>query len=221
MVTAIPGSIADEDAVLVPIRMVEAMLYCPRQAWYRFTLGDDPLNVHMERGLRRHQVMDEARPETPEGVTFRHLPVYAPRLGVRGVIDEVIVTPAMVTITEYKAGKAPPVAWLGVMAQVIVQALALREHAARVDWSGPSLPADVRLRAFFSDSRRYRDVPWTGANEALARAALRQARALVDQTSPPAGLVGPRCRHCQHEPICLPDDLPRWVAAAQPMREAR
>lgn len=217
MVT-IPGSVADEDVVLVPIRMVEAVIYCPRQAWYRFLLGDDPLNVHMERGLRRHRTMDEARPETAEGATYRHLPVYAPLLGVQGVIDEVIITSALATITEYKAGKAPPVAWPGVMGQVIVQGLALREHAARADWSGPPLPPDLRLRVFFSESRRYRDVPWTAATEAMARDALGRARAMLDQTSPPDGLVGPRCRHCQHEPICLPDDLPRLVEVAHLMR---
>ena len=68
-----PGSVGEEDLLLVPIRMVEAVQYCPRQAWYRFVLADDPLNIHMERGLRRHATYGEAAPEASEGAVLARL----------------------------------------------------------------------------------------------------------------------------------------------------
>ena len=207
----VPGSIADEDRVLVPIRMVEAVVYCPRQAWYRFVLGDDPLNVHMERGLRRHATLDQATPAPTDGATYRHLPVSAPGLGVQGVVDEVTIGPAGTTIVEYKAAKVPPYVWDGIVAQVAVQALALREHGASERWLGPPLVEPLRLRVFFSDSRRYREIAWDAETERLAREVVRRARAVLAAATPPPGIVGPRCRNCQHEPICLPEDLPIWL----------
>lgn len=209
------GSINDEDQLLVPIRMVESLQYCPRQAWYRFTLGDDPLNLFMERGLRRHERLDAAAPEPAEGdQIFRHLPVSAPRLGVYGVIDEVTIGPAGSWVTEYKTARTPRIVWAGVAAQVMVQALALREHAAGAHWLGPDLVEPLRLRVYFSDSRRYRDVPWTAEAERAARAAVDASRTILKMTSAPPGNVGARCSNCQHEPICLPFDLPAWLSEA-------
>jgi hypothetical protein len=68
------------DEALIPIRMFEALGFCPRQAWYRFVSNEDPVNVHMERGLQRHAVFDEAEREV--GTVFRAVPVAAPSLGV-------------------------------------------------------------------------------------------------------------------------------------------
>jgi len=209
----VAGSVGEEDRLLVPIRMVEAVVYCPRQAWYRFVLNDDPLNVHMERGLRRHATLDEAEPPASDGVTYRHLPVAAPVLGVQGVVDEVTIGPSGTAIVEYKAARLPHYVWDGVVAQVAVQALALREHAAGERWLGPPLTEPVRLRVYFSDSRRYREIDWTSDTERLARDLVRRARAILEASLPPPGNVGPRCRNCQHEPICLPADLPAWLAA--------
>ncbi len=212
MSAPIPGSVADEDRWSVTIRMVNSLLYCPREAWYQFTLGDDPLNVHMERGLRRHATFDSAEIET-SGLAFRHLPVSAPDLGVHGVIDELRIDGDVATIVEYKATTVPRQVWPGVRAQLVVQAMALREHAASARWHGPPLPAEIRLRVYFADSRRYRDVELTPEAERAARETIAQAQAILRMPWAPPGNVGPRCRECQHEPSCLPFDLPRWVAA--------
>lgn len=34
------SELSEEDD-LIPIRAVEAAIYCPRQAWYRFVAGDN------------------------------------------------------------------------------------------------------------------------------------------------------------------------------------
>jgi CRISPR/Cas system-associated exonuclease Cas4 (RecB family) len=214
------GSILDEDWLLVPIRMVNALLYCPREAWYQFALGEDPLNMHMERGLRRHETFAAAHPEAedPTAVVYRHLPVVAPRLGVQGVIDELSISADQAVIVEYKATRVPRAVWPGIVAQVMIQGLALREHAASDRWLGPPVPEQVRLRVYFSDARRYRDVPWTTRSEQTARDALAEARAVLSLPAPPPGNVGRRCHQCQHEPTCLPFDLPAWIVAATPGR---
>src|SRR5690349_9568702 len=80
--------LSEEDSC-IPLRMVESAVYCPRQAWYRFVAGDDPINVHMQRGLNRHETFDEQELRPGPGAhIWRHLAVFAPILGVSGVLDE-------------------------------------------------------------------------------------------------------------------------------------
>jgi len=204
-------STLSEEDTLIPLRMVEAMTYCPRQAWYRFVAGDDPLNIQMERGLRRHATMDDAPLPTlaPDVRVYRHLAVVAPLLGVTGVLDEVMIDGETLTITEYKTTKLRGPVWEGTAMQLAVQHLALREHAARAEWHGPPMPSATLLRVYLAESRRYRDVPWTPALETDAREAITRCRAILSMRLPPAGIVGARCRHCQHEPICLPEIVPK------------
>jgi CRISPR-associated exonuclease Cas4 len=198
-------ALLSEEDELLPIRMIEALVYCPRQAWYRFVAGDDTLNVAMTRGLLRHATMEErAATAPPDTAVYRHLMVRAPRLGVVGVIDEVAIAAASVAITEYKTARLAPHVWPGAAMQVVVQALALREHATGPDWHGPPLPAQTMLRVYFADSRRYRPVPWSAASEQAARAAVAAARRVLASPTPPDGLAGSRCARCQVEPFCLP-----------------
>jgi CRISPR-associated protein Cas4 len=204
--------LSEDGGLLIPIRMVESLVYCPRQAWYRFVLGDDPLNVHMERGLRRHDQFGEAATDGTEGEVFRHVPVQAPVLGVQGVLDEVIVGTDGTTVTEYKSARLAAEVWEGVAMQVVVQVLALREQAAAGRWFGPPLAEPVRARVYFAESRRYREVALDSEAERLAREVVRRARLTMELATPPPGNVGPRCRNCQHEPICLPFESPLWVA---------
>lgn len=212
-----PGAkgLSEEDAC-IPLRMVESAVYCPRQAWYRFVAGDDPVNVHMQRGLNRHETFGEQTPNAaPEERIWRHLPVFAPLLGVSGVLDEVVVTPTLLTITEYKTSHRSAAIWEGVLMQLAAQHLALREHAASTRWLGPKLPEETILRVYYTDSRRDRVAPWTVALDRRARAAIARCHEIIGLASPPAGLIGPRCDACQHEPICLPFDLPRLREATR------
>jgi len=245
---------ASEDDEAVPIRMAEALVYCPRQAWYRFVAQDDPINVHMQRGLDRHAVFGEQRtsggsardapsvtgetaPVTPESGdkpggletadsadsvdsateprVWRHLAVRAPQLGVMGVLDEVTVTPEQLTITEYKTTRLKKLVYEGVLMQLGVQHLALREHAASGAWHGPLLPERTILRVYYTDSRRAQEVAWSDALALRARAVVARCREVLGQSLPPEGLVGRRCDDCQHEPICLPFALPMLREAVQ------
>ena len=205
-----------EEDTCIPLRMVEAATYCPRQAWYRFVAGDDPINVHMQRGLNRHETFgeQETRPEPGQQV-WRHLPVFAPLLGVSGVLDEVTITPTHLIITEYKTTRRSAAIWEGILMQLAAQHLALREQAASGRWVGPPLPAETILRVYYTDSRRTREVSWTPSLDQRASAAIARCQQIAQLTAPPPGYVGPRCGSCQHEPICLPFDLPKLTAAIQ------
>lgn len=189
---------------LIPIRMFEAIGFCPRQAWYRFVGNEDPVNVHMERGLQRHAVFDEAEREGT--MVFRPVPVAAPGLGVTGVLDEVLIDDGDLWITEVKTARLTRFVWPGIELQLAVQRLALAEQVERGGWYGPSLPplGHWRLRVYFSSSRRYREVPWTGPLEARARAAIRDAEHILDLALPPAGRVDRGCQQCQMLDVCMP-----------------
>ena len=214
-----PGgqALSEEDAC-IPLRMVESASYCPRQAWYRFVACDDPINADMQRGLNRHEVFGEQELHPPEGEqVWRHLAVYAPRLGVSGVLDEVSVTAERLMITEYKTTRRSAAIWEGVLMQLAAQHLALREHAVAGAgrWQGAPLPAETLLRVYYTDSKRTREAAWSSALEQRARAVIALCQAIVHMPLPPAGNVGPRCAACQHEPICLPFDLPKIQGAAR------
>jgi CRISPR/Cas system-associated exonuclease Cas4 (RecB family) len=207
------SELSEEDD-LIPVRMIESVVYCPRQAWYRFVAGDDPTNLHMVHGLLRHDTLDGGEPHAEGEVIYRHLSVRAPALGVAGVLDEVSIGDQLI-ITEYKASHLVRLVWPGIVAQLAVQYLALREHAARPDWHGPILPHAATLRVYFTDSRRYRVVEWGSGVEQAARVAVTEARRILGAAVPPEGFVGPRCEHCQHEPICLPRARPILLAATR------
>lgn len=189
---------------LIPIRMFEALGFCPRQAWYRFVGNEDPVNVHMERGLQRHAVFDEAEREGKD--VFRGVPVAAPRLGVAGVLDEVAFNGDELWITEVKAARLGRHVWPGIELQLALQRLALLEQVARGGWHGPPLPVPEqwRLRAYFSASRRYREVPWTHGLEKRAHIAVKDAQRILDLTLPPTGRVDRGCEQCQVLNVCMP-----------------
>lgn len=192
------------DESLIPIRMFEAVGFCPRQAWYRFVGNEDAVNVHMERGLQRHAVFDEAERESAK--VFRPVPVSAPGLGVTGVLDEVVLDGDTLWITEVKAARLTRFVWPGIELQLGVQRLALAEQVERGGWHGPVLPETGRwrLRAYFSSSRRYREVPWTGELEARVYAAVKDAQRILDLALPPCGRVDRGCRQCQLLDVCMP-----------------
>ena len=99
--------------------------------------------------------------------------------------------------------------------QLAAQHLALREHAGSGRWLGPPLPDMTVLRVYYTDSRRDRTAAWTATLEQRARLAIVRCHEIARLASPPPGLVGPRCGACQHEPICLPFDLPKLQEAAR------
>jgi len=194
----------DDSEVLVPIRMVESLAFCPRQAWYRFVTCHDRTNAHMERGLARHEVFDQA--ERPSGAVYRSVPVLAPSLGVQGVLDEVRIGEDELIITEVKTARLSRIVWPGIALQLAVQRLALAEHMDRGGWFGATPPARDRwrLRAYFTASRSYRDVAWGPELAGQARDAINRARQLMGSGDPPPGNVGRRCAHCQVLDDCLP-----------------
>jgi CRISPR/Cas system-associated exonuclease Cas4 (RecB family) len=215
-VTARARGELSEDDDTIPIRMVEAAIYCPRQAWYRFVAGDDPINVHMQRGLNRHETFGEQAPrQDGDERIWRHLAVFAPHLAVQGVLDEVTITETRLVITEYKTSHRSAFIWQGVLMQLAVQHLALREHAASDRWHGPALPEETVLRVYYTDSKRSREVAWAGELAQQARSAIALCHSILRSTMPPAGIVGTRCHQCQHEPICLPFDLPKLREATR------
>src|SRR5260221_1856355 len=169
--SALRGMSEEDD--MLPMRMVEEAIFCPRQAWYRFVAGDDPINVHMQRGMNRHDTFGEQTPRSAEGEhIWRHLAVWALELGVAGVLDEVTLTPEQLVITEYKTSHRSATIWEGVLMQLAVQHLALREHAANGRWFGPLLPAATLLRVYYADSKRTREAMWDASLERRAREAV-------------------------------------------------
>lgn len=211
------GGLSEEDDT-IPIRIVESATFCPRQAWYRLVAGDDPINVHMQRGLNRHEIFDQQQPVATQGERiWRHVAVFAPLLGVSGVLDELSITDERLVITEYKTSHRSAFIWDGVLMQLAVQHLALREHAASSRWHGPALPPapNTLLRVYYTDSRRTREVSATPDLDQRARESVARYRAVLAHEHPPAGIVGPRCRECQHEPMCLPFQMPTLREALQ------
>ena len=136
---------ATADDVLVPARMVNEWVYCPRLAILEWVHGEWAGNADTATGRRAHRATETGRaPALPAPDSLdderilktRRLLLSSDRLGLTAEIDIVEATDGMVTPVDVKAGKRPHVAegaYLPERVQVCIQGLLLREAGYRCD----------------------------------------------------------------------------------------
>jgi CRISPR-associated protein Cas1 len=217
---------AHEGADLIPVRMCNELVYCPRLFHLEHVQG---VFVHSadtiegagqhERAKRRGNRLRVASADAKTGPAAigdifaaipRKLQLASEQLGVRGTIDLVEVDHDRVVVVEAKHGKAPRSddhaweehrlpygAWPADVAQVALYIGLLREAG---------LPCD-EARIHYRGSRRSATVPWSADLERFAHAVVARAREVAVQPVPPAPLMdSPKCPGCSLHEVCLPDE---------------
>jgi len=205
-----PATIAVSEAPLVPARMVNEYVYCPRLAYLMWCQAEWADTGDTVDGRRAHTRADRANKPLPEPealdedneqIGSRSLTLSSDTLGVIAKIDIAEAEDGVVTPIDYKRGKRPHIsqgAYEPERVQVCLQALLLEEHGYRVDegaiWYAESRE---RVRIVLDDELR-----------AAARAAVRQLRETVDIGQIPPPLEdSPKCPRCSLVSICLPDEM--------------
>ena len=206
----LPAPPATGDDPLVPARMVNEFVYCPRLAYLMWGQAEWAETGDTVDGRRIHKKVDRAskplpEPEALDGndgkVVSRSLTLSSERLGVIAKIDVAEAEDGAVTPIDYKRGKRPHVAkgaYEPERIQVCLQALLLEEHGHRVNdgaiWYAESRE---RVRVVLDDDLR------DAAREAISQLRLTVAQRRI----PPPLRDSPKCPRCALVAICLPDEM--------------
>jgi len=201
---------AGVEELLVPARMVNEWIYCPRLAFLEWGQGEWAGNADTAAGVRAHQATETGRAPAlpaPEKITeemalkTRRVSLASERLGLAAEIDILEAEDGLVTPVDVKTGKRPHIAegaWLPEQVQVCVQGLLLRDAGYACDEGA----------LWFADSRERVRVPLT--DELIAttlRAASELRLSVAAGRAPPPLDHSPKCVRCSLLPICLPDEV--------------
>ena len=201
---------------LVPARMVNEYVYCPRLAYLEWVQGEweDSSDTVEGRHAHRRVNRDGGKLPPPDEVDesprlhARSVTLSSERLGLIARLDLIESDGGRVTPVDYKRGKRPHVgsgAHDPERVQLCAQGLLLREH-------GYDCVEGVLY--FVGSSERVR-VPFDDELVARTRQAIEDLRRLAAAGEMPPPLEdSPKCPRCSLVTICLPDEVNHFARAA-------
>ncbi len=209
-----PGAAPDQP--LVPARMINEWVYCPRLAYLEWVEGAWAANSDTAQGVRVHARGAQSGPPLPppdapiEDFVTRRVLLASERLGLIAEIDVLDSADGAVIPVDTKKGKRPHVekgAYEPERVQVAVQAILLREAGYRCEEGA----------LFFSESRERVRVPLDDELVALALRSANELRLAAEaRRIPPPLENSPKCARCSLLPICLPDEVNLFRTGALP-----
>jgi len=210
----LPAPPVTGDTPLVPARMVNEFVYCPRLAYLMWTQGEWSETGDTVEGRRVHTRVD--RPSAPlpapealeadealtaDKIVSRSITLSSATLGVIAKLDVAEAEDGVVTPIDYKRGKRPHVAegaYEPERIQVCLQGLLLEEHGYRVEEGA----------IYYAESRERVRIVFDDALRAAARTAISELRLTVSQGRiPPPLKDSPKCPRCALVTVCLPDEV--------------
>ena len=202
-------TISDANDLTIPLSALNQYTYCPRRCFLIHGEGEFKDNVHTVLGTLEHERVDRLEGEWKEGSRVEYaLAVWSDALGLSGRCDAVeFRKDGTVYPVEHKHGKRKP--WPNDDVQLAAQAMCLEEML------GQTIPSGA---IFHQQSRRRREVAFTGDLRQTVRDTVAQVRALLDKGICPPPLQGPldrRCGECSMQAICQPE----LVGARQKLEE--
>jgi CRISPR-associated endonuclease Cas1/CRISPR-associated protein Cas4 len=200
---------ATAETPLVPVRMVNEWVYCPRLAFLEWVDGEWADSGDTEEGRRAHARVDggggrlpaPAETEEKPDFTARSVTLASERLGIIAKIDLIDGEDGTVTPVDTKKGKRPHLAegaYEPERVQVCAQGLILEDAGYTVTegaiWYAGSRE---RVRIALDDELRVR------TRSAIADLRLAAAAGRI----PPPLVDSPKCTKCSLAGICLPDEV--------------
>jgi CRISPR-associated exonuclease Cas4/CRISPR-associated protein Cas1 len=205
----LPAPPATEDTPLVPVRMVNEWVYCPRLAFLEWVDGEWADSGDTEEGRRVHVRVDagggrlpsaDATEERPD-FTARSVTLGSERLGIIARMDLIEGEDGSVTPVDTKKGKRPHVAegaYEPERVQVCAQALILEDAGYTVSEGA----------IWYAGSRERVRIALDEVLRARTRAAISELRLTAAAGRLPPPLVdSPKCARCSLAGICLPDEV--------------
>ncbi len=211
-----PTPVADGGA-LVPARMVNAWVYCPRLAYLQWVEGEWADNADTIDGKRVHRRIDNGGGKLPspndmdEVMTqVRSVTMSSERIGVIAKMDVVDIRDGVVMPVDTKRGKRPHVAkgaYEPERVQICLQAMILEENGYEVEQGA----------IWYAGSRERVPVKLDDELRTRTLAAVDQLRTAADtRTRPPPLEDSPKCPRCSLAGICLPDETNLFTTGTPP-----
>ena len=203
----LPPAPADGDTPLVPARMVNEWVYCPRLAYLEWVEGEWAESGDTAEGRRAHVRVDEGGGRLPEPdelgeekARARSVTLSSERLGVIAKMDVVEAGDGLAMPVDFKKGKRPHVAagaYEPERVQLCVQAMILEDNGYKVEQAALwYVGSRERVRIDLDQELR--------ATTLEAITGLRSAAASAHR--PPPLEDSPKCPRCSLAGICLPDE---------------
>lgn len=209
----------EQDEGLVPARMVNEYIYCPRLFYLEYVQGEWAESKDTLEGATAHRRVEQEAGRLPpaeelapeDRVSARSILLSAPDLGLIARMDLLEGDGDAVRPVDYKKGSPGPNGpWEPELAQLCVQGLILRENGYRCD-EGVLYYATTKKRFVVVFDAPLIERTLTAVRD------LREAAALP---VPPAPLVdSPKCPRCSLVGICLPDEVS--LLRGEPLPEVR
>lgn len=196
---------------LLPARMLNEFVYCPRLFYLEHVAGLFQHNADTLDGSRRHRRVDRKTDELKHGddaneretIHARSVTLSSPRYGIVAKLDLVEATGNIATPVDYKRGSPRKlddgtlVPWDPERVQICAQALVLRDNGYQ---------CDEGIIFFWTTRQRVR-VPIDDELVRLTEQAIEGALQIKQTgTVPPPLVDSPKCPRCSLVSICLPDE---------------
>ncbi|MEZ5383815.1 MAG: CRISPR-associated endonuclease Cas1 [Microthrixaceae bacterium] len=191
---------------LVPVRMLNEFVYCPRLFYLEWVSGQFVDNDFTVDGRWQHRAVDQERGAAPaagDDLVFREatsVALSSEHLGLIGKADVIQGDGDLVVPIDVKRGSPARCAervWLPERVQLGALGLLLRENEYRCE----------RGAVFFMKTR---ERVWVQFDDDLVETtldSLRSLRVAASSNEPPPPLEGsPKCDGCSLAGICLPDE---------------
>ena len=193
---------------LIPVRMVNEYVYCPRLAYMMWVQGEFAHSADTVEGAIRHKRVDKEGGKLPaetseeaEIIHARSVSLSSETLGITAKIDLVEGVGVEVQPVDYKKGKRPHIpagAYEPERVQVCAQGLLLREHGYQTEHGF----------LYFIGSKEKVKVVFDDQLISSTRAAIQGLQNLGNESiAPPPLLDSPKCGRCSLIGICLPDEI--------------
>ena len=203
----LPPPPASRDTPLIPVRMINEWVYCPRLAFLEWVEGEWADSGDTAEGRRAHARVDEGGGRLPapdalgeEMARARAVTMSSERLGIIAKMDVVEADGGTATPVDFKKGKRPHVAagaYDPERVQVCAQGMILEDNGYTVGHGA----------LWYAGSRE--KVPVVLDSELRARTleAISGLRAAASAGRRPPPLDNsPKCPRCSLAGICLPDE---------------
>lgn len=203
-------------SILVPARMVNEYVYCPRLAYIEWVQGEFEINADVAEGRLRHRRVDVEKGDLPEelndrdAILARSIWLSAPSEHLTARIDLLEGEGGAVFPVDYKRGPVPEVperAWDADMVQLCCQGLVLRSNGYACE-GGFIYYAEskTRVHVHFDEDLVHR-----------TREAVKGVLAMANSRAIPQPLVdSPKCFRCSLASICLPDETNMLAGRIRP-----
>jgi len=208
--------VAGDEVPLLPARMINEFVYCPRLAYLEWVQGEWAESADTAEGRIAHRRTDAARGALPDAealeddarIHARSITLSSETLGVIAKLDLVEGEGGAIRPVDTKRGKRPHIersAYLPERVQVGLQILLLREHGYACDEG----------ILYFAESRERVPVVLDEDLHAEVLKAVHGLRLMAASGRIPPPLEdSPKCPRCSLVSICLPDEV-SWLRAGR------